>query len=254
MTKRLKGTLAKATIAVAMVFGVGTIATPTAHAQMAVVDPINYIPNYLTGLQTLQSNINEARAIAESIRQYQLMLQNTSSLPSNVWNDARGTLDQLSNVVQSGQSIAYSMKNMDSTFRSRFPGYKVVGADPQKSYEEWSTTSLDSIRGAMNAANMQSNDFQDEGEAIERLKQQADSSQGQKSALDAANRIAIMQIQQQQKLRQLTMAQMQAQGTYMAATAQKDATEDATVRSATRYVDPKVGVKTTPFDFKPPSE
>lgn len=254
MTKLLKGMLAKTTLAAALALGIGAVALENAHAQMAVVDPINYIPNYLTTLQTLESNVNEARQIAEQIRQYENMLQNTASLPSSVWNDARGTLDQLSSVVQSGQAIAYSMKNMDSTFRTRFPGYKVLGADPQKSYEEWSTTSLDSIRGAMNAANLQSNDIRDEGDAIARLKQQADGSQGQKAALDAANQIAIMQIQQQQKLRQLTMAQMQAQGGYMAAQAQKEATQDATDRAATRYVDPKVGVKTTPFDFKPPSE
>jgi P-type conjugative transfer protein TrbJ len=254
MTKLLKGMLAKTTLATALALGIGSVALERAHAQMAVVDPINYIPNYLTTLQTLESNVNEARMIAQTIQQYQNMLKNTESLSNGQWTDATRTLDELANVAQSGQAIAYSMKNMDSTFRSRFPGYKVLGADPQSSYEQWSTTSLDSIRGAMDAANLQSNDLHDEGSAIAQLKQQADGSQGQKAALDAANRIAIMQVQQQQKLRQLTMAQMQAQGGYMAAQAQKEATQDATDRSATRYVDPKVGVKTTPFDLKTPSQ
>lgn len=254
MTTMLNRMLARTALAAAVVLGVGGVAVDCAHAQMAVVDPVNYVANFMQQLQSLQSNINEARQIQQQILQYQNMLKNTDSLTSGAWQDARGTLDQLGNVVQSGQAIAYSMKDMDAAFRSRFPGYKVLGPDPQSSYEQWSNTSLDSIRGAMDAANMQSSNIHDEGDAIEQLEQQADSAGGQKAALDAANRIAIVQIQQQQKLRQLTMAQMQAQGAYMAATAQKDATQDATTRAATRYVDPKVGVKTTPFDFKAPSQ
>ncbi|KLB61146.1 hypothetical protein XEUV455_23095, partial [Xanthomonas euvesicatoria] len=88
------------------------------------------------------------------------------------------------------------------------------------SYDKWNTTTRDSVLGAMNVANLQTTGFKDEQQALAALKQAAGSTSGQKQAMDAANQIALAQVNQMQNLRELMVAQMQAEGTYIASQTQ----------------------------------
>lgn len=216
-------------------------------AQWIVNDPINFVQNTLTALDSVTSNINEARQIAAQLQQYENMVQNTASLPAQTWNSAQATLNQLQNVVQTGNSIAYSMSNVGTAFQQRFPGYKAQ-TNPQQAYSSWSSTALDSIRGSLQAANVQSSNITDETSALSALRSLADGSDGQKAAIDAGNRIATMQVEQQQKLRQLIMAQMQSQNAYMATQVQNQDQQRSSIQAASQYVDPSKGV--TPQSFK----
>ncbi|KLA49987.1 TrbJ/VirB5 family protein [Xanthomonas euvesicatoria] len=60
------------TIALAIAVAItGTAATyaPPAAAQWVVVDPTNYVANFMTQLRAVQSNINEVQQIAQQIQQ-----------------------------------------------------------------------------------------------------------------------------------------------------------------------------------------
>ena len=54
---------------------------------------------------------------------YQNMLQNTATLPTRIWGRAQADFAQLARLTLQGQSLAYSMSNIDDVFRQRFGTY-----------------------------------------------------------------------------------------------------------------------------------
>jgi P-type conjugative transfer protein TrbJ len=82
--------------------------------------------------------------------------------------------------------------------------------------DDWAETSMDSIKGAMLAANRQADEFESEEEVFAEFRNLSSSVDGQMEAISVGNQIAVEQAVQMQKLRQLMMAQMQAQNAYMA--------------------------------------
>jgi P-type conjugative transfer protein TrbJ len=237
MKNRLKIALRVALIAITSVSVTGT-----AFAQWAVIDGTNLSQNILTAARSLQSNINQAQQIAYQLQMYKNMLQNTAALPQQVWADASNTLNQLANVVQTGQSLSYSAANVNSQFQSLFPGYKTQ-TNYGTSYQQWSQTALDSMRGALSAAGVQNANYANEEQSIAGLRVAASGALGQKAAIDAGNQIAFAQVAQLQELRQLMMAQMQSQTAYQAQQVQSQAASEAAMQSALQYKDVMQGYK-----------
>jgi len=211
--------------------------SPPAASQLLTWDPVTFIPTYMNALQTLESNINEATQIKNQLDQYRNMTQNTESLSPQDWQSASSDLQRLATLVQGGQSMSYSMQNLDASFRQRFPGYQAP-TNSNQSFQALTDTSLDSIRTSLIAANAQSGQMDSESAVLANLRSAANGTQGQKAAIDAGNQIAIMQVEQTQKMRQLVMAQMQAQSAYMATETQSKAAEAASIKNATKYEDP----------------
>lgn len=242
--------------ALGLAVALGTIALATtfnARAQFVVVDPTNYIQNFMTQLRAVQSNLNEAKQIATEIQQLKTMAQNTASLTGGNWKQSNDVLNRLDGLMQQGEAIAVSAEDYDAVFRSRFPSYK-----PKKNYAEsyrkWSETSRDSVFGAMRVANIQVKGMNSEDQAMDALRSAASSSTGQKAALDAGNQIAMAQINQMQQLRELMVAQMQSQGTHIAAQEHAKATKAASIQDATRFKSVRDGYKGKPVEITRPRE
>lgn len=219
---------------------------PPVAAQWVVVDPTNYVANFMTQLRAVQSNINEAQQIQQQLEELKYQAQNTKSLKQGSWGQGEDAIGRLANVLQAGSSLALSGKDYAQQFQVMFPGYKAE-KDFSGSYEKWSATTRDSVLGAMKVANLQTTGYRDEQQALSALKQAAGSTGGQKEALDAANQIALAQVSQMQNLRELMVAQMQAEGTYMAAQTQTTQAREESIRDATKYRDIRSGFKPKPI-------
>ncbi len=235
-------------IALGITLATGALCTAPVHAQWAVYDAANWWENLITQLRAVQSNINEVQQIRNQIQQYQTMLKNTDGLTGGSWDQANDAMGRLADVMQEGQGISIAAGNYDSAFRARFPGYKPQ-ENYSESYKKWNQTSRDSVLGALKVANMQTDGIQTEQQAISALRSAASSSGGQKAALDAGNQIALAQVNQMQQLRELMVAQMQAQGTYMAAQDQAAAARSTSIREASRYIDPREGWQPKPLEL-----
>src|SRR5947209_2901866 len=131
--------------------------------------------------------------------------------------------------------LAYSMANLDGQFRSRFRGYAYNARSYYLDYRDWSQTTLDTIRGTLRAAGLQSQQLQSEQAVLAGLRGMAQSSVGRMEALQVANQIAEQQVQQLMKLRELMLADLQSKQTYQAQQVQKDATREASVEQFLNY-------------------
>jgi P-type conjugative transfer protein TrbJ len=213
-------------VAVALI--VVLLAPSGAGAYAAVVlDPTNLVQNTISALKAIESVINEVQMIANQIKQIENMIQNTASY-SGVWDrEALPRLLRLGQIIEQEQAIAYAMAGMDRVFRERYPGYRPV-TDWAKTYDQWTRTTLDTMRGTLAAVRLQADDFADDQRRIQTLTALGDSAEGRMQAIQVGNMLAGEQVQQLAKLRQLMMTQINAQNVYMADLTNREAQRTAT--------------------------
>jgi P-type conjugative transfer protein TrbJ len=203
---------------------------------VGATEPTQILNNVELGIisaQEVQAVAQRVTQIANQIQQIQNMLTNTLPIPNQVWGQIQQEIAPLLQVVQQGQAIAYTMANVDQQFQVRFPDYNNwmnanFGAQNfMQSYRQWYTTQRDAISGALQVANLQAGQFQNENQVMAQLNAMGNSAQGRMQALQVGAQIANQQVQQLQKLRQLVMSQMNMQANYLAAEAAKDAAKQA---------------------------
>ena len=134
----------------------------------------------------------------------------------------------MAETIEDGQALAYSLENLDGIFREKYPGY-IPELDWGEKYGEWTETVLDTLRGALNGVNLQSEDFVLEHERMRALEILSNAAEGRKQALQAGNMIASATVKQLIKLRQLLMMQINSQNTFMASEVNKEAQMSAKV-------------------------
>lgn len=199
-----------------------------ADAQLVVIDPTNLVQNTISALKMIESVINEATMIANQLEQIRVLIQNTTNYPDGVWDrEALPRLLRLGRIIEQEQALAYTLANLDGRFRERYPGYRPV-TDWAREYDSWTRTTLDTLRGTLNAVRLHAEDFASEQARIDSLTALSDSAVGRMQAVQTGNMIAAEQVQQLVKLRQLVMAQVNAQNVYMASQANREAQRAAT--------------------------
>ena len=185
------------------------------------------ITQQLNNAQLLLQYLRQAKQLEEAIKQTADMVRNTQALPGQIFGPIQADVTALARIVQGGQAISYSMANLDSLFRGRFPGYGYSSTGYFLNYKNWSQTSLDTTLGALRAAGLQGTQLQSEQAVLSSLRSMAQSTGGRQEALQVMGQVAEQQVQQLMKLRELMMADMSSKQSYQAAVIQKQAASAA---------------------------
>ena len=194
---------------------------------MIVFDPTNYSQSLLTAANTLNTAKNMATSVGYEYTSMQTELQNFANFNKQYkWADVSQTLQNLASAVSVGQSIAYSASNVNSAFQQAYPGYKPT-QNFNQSYQNWSTTTLDTIRGVLDSTSMEFGDFGNEESTVATLRSLASNPQGQMQAIQAGSMIAGDMANQMIELRQIMMAQTNSQAAYQAYQVQNDQANQA---------------------------
>ena len=133
--------------------------------------------------------LRQAQQLSEAINQTQNMIRNSRVLPAQVFGSVAADLQALANIVQGGKALSYSLSNLDTVFKSRFPGYGYSGAGYFTQYRSWSQTSLDTTLGALRAAGLQSQQIQSEQSLMTSLRSMAQTTGGSMEALQVMGQI-----------------------------------------------------------------
>ncbi len=207
--------------------GLLLVLAPSAAGQIPVIDAANLAQNTTTALQAVESVLKQVEMIRNQMTQIENMVQNTTRW-AGLWDsEALPRLRRLGQIIEQEQAIAYQMAGIDAEFRRRFPGYRPV-TDWAKEYELWTRTTMDTLRGTLTSARLHADNFATEQGRIEVLQRMSDSAEGRMQALQVGNMMAAEQLQQLVQLRQIILAQMNAQNVYMANQVNRDAQQDAT--------------------------
>ncbi len=192
----------------------------------------------LNNIQLLNSYRNQVQELATSINQYQLMLRNAKQLPDTIRSRIVNDLKSLAKAVQVGHGIAYNSARMAADFSKAYKDFdfyanaREPGSSFSEQYGAWSRTTQDTIEGALSAAKLQTDLFDEETDTSLRLKHLMMNPTGTMQVLQASGQVASMQVGQMQKLRQLLASQMQILAVHVAGRADRQAREDAALDKA----------------------
>ncbi len=217
-------------IALAVALSLALAQPAVAQFGMTVFDPANYAKNTLTELHTLQIEIDQATQISNQLQQLAYQLQSLRNIPNGIWGRIQGDLAALTRIAKVGQSISYADANLSAEFTHMYPGYQVP-TNYTQAYTQWASNSLGGIQGALQAANLQSTQFQSEDALFNQLQGLSDGSVGHMQALQVGNMIGVQELQQLEKLRQIQMVQLQGEFDYLATQQQNDLVKFATLRA-----------------------
>src|ERR1019366_9375255 len=188
--------------------------------------------------QLLAHYIRQGEQLTQEILQLQEMVRNGKALPNQIFGSVMNDLTQLAAIVQGGQALAYSMANLDSEFRSRFPGYGYKAGAYYQDYRVWSQTTLDTTLGTLRAAGLQGQQLQSEQSVLAALRTMATSANGRMQAIEVGNQISEQTVEQLMKLRQLMLADLQSKQAFQAAQIQNEARGHAATEQFFNYVAP----------------
>jgi P-type conjugative transfer protein TrbJ len=189
----------------------------------------------LNHAELVNQYIRQGLQLQEALKQTADMIENSKLFPSQVFGPIMSDMNALSDIVQDGQALAYSLGNLDAEFRNRFRGYAYSARSYYTDYRNWSQTSLDTTRSTLRAAGLQSQQLQNEQSILAAVRQMALSAGGRMKALQVANQIAEQEVQQLMKLRELMLVDLQSKEAYQAHQVQKEAATEAAVEQFFRY-------------------
>lgn len=197
-------------------------------------------------IQLTASYAEQAQQTIHQLNMYQTMLKNLEKMTPNamlnsaaqkLWNDQNmtGKFRNLYTIVSNGQKISLSAQNLDTTMKQLHPGYgNFNGYDFTTALKNWSDSSRNAVNGALQYTSVEADDLMTEGDMVSQLQNQAASADGQMQALKAGNDIGVAMVGQMQKLRQIELAQMQAQNTVQMS---EQGRRDASDASLQRFLD-----------------
>jgi P-type conjugative transfer protein TrbJ len=202
-----------------------TISPVPAHAGVPGLFATEYtqLLNYLELIGQLEQQV---LMVENQITQIADMAKHGITITDQLFGTVESDISNLRTIVNTGEALSYTMSNLDSTFRVRFPGYS-PSTNYSTAYQTWSQTSLDSTRGALDAAGLQDSQFDSDAALLKTLEGQSQSAVGRMQAIEVGNQIAENQAEQLMKLRQLMMADMQSKAAYQGAQVQAQATTQA---------------------------
>ncbi len=198
---------------------IGLLLICISSAQAVIVfDPSNFVENKLTALNSIKDLVNQATQIQHQLENLQYQAKNIRGVSDYQWRDVNNSLDQLNQVSQQGQALSVASSNLDSEFRKQFPDYAQTQTNNNYStqYQQWNNTTMDTLRGTMDAAGYSATSAKSEETALQQLKSQGANAQGRMQVLQVSTEIAAENVNQLQELKRLMVNQSNAQNAYMA--------------------------------------
>lgn len=164
-----------------------------------------------TELTQLLNRYQLALQYITQLKQTEAQLQNLIKSTQISLENPQAYLSTLAGIVEKNQALGLSSarvtQKLEAAYGSDFDAHAPYNG---RDYADWMKTTKDSIRGAVRATGVQQDALASEGEQIMQLIQLSDSADGNLKVQQVGNQIALMQLQQAQKLRQMNMAQAQA--------------------------------------------
>lgn len=202
-----------------------------------------FCTNCSTSLTQGAIKVTQDLAYAKQLLQWAIQAQQLADALQNTVHGGRATLtdisadlNQLANVVQGGQALAYSLGNQDVLFRQTYPGYQplgpVAGAPAPgtyaNQYAQWAQTSLATTQGILRGAGVQGRMLAAEQGVLSVIRAlTASNLLNRNDAINLSGQVAAEQVAQLQKLRELQLEDMTSKAAYQGYVIQRQASNEA---------------------------
>jgi P-type conjugative transfer protein TrbJ len=148
--------------------------------------------------------VYDAAAEATRLQQLGLEQQNTYGGSAGVWQSNEQFLDSLGALIKQQTGLSYSDAQLVQIFEQLYPGYstQLTAPTPQDSVQ----TNLNTLNGTLQDAQAQARSWQGEQTTLAGLELDNQSALGNLQVSQTGNEIGLLNVQQQETIRQLIMA------------------------------------------------
>jgi len=166
-----------------------------AKAQVVVVDPANLAENILQALRALQSNLNEARMLANQVQQIAHDIRNLTKLPYSILEEYKTQFEELFSEVGSVHGLMQDLVTLQRRFDELYPDFGaeaglVAGETVSENAERWLEESRQMmLQASINGAKVLV-DLPKTHQRLEKLLLDSSNSVGILQATQAGNQIA----------------------------------------------------------------
>ncbi len=181
----------------------------------------------LNHVQLVMGYIRQGLQLEAQMKQLTEQLKQGVKSPQQFFGSIQQDLGELSQIVQGGQALAYSMGNLDAQFRNTFPGYGSRTSGYFNDYKKWSQTSLDTTLSTLRAVGLQGQQLNSAQSVLAQLRTMSLGAGGEMQAAEVGNQIAEQQVEQLMSLRQLMLVDLQSKQAYQAEQIQKEQADKA---------------------------
>jgi P-type conjugative transfer protein TrbJ len=185
-----------ALLAAAPAHATGMIAGATFPEQ--IVQELTLVQQYATQAQQLQA-------------QFQMVYNqamNLKSLPTQMWPNVSGQLQNLINLVGNAQGLTYAAQNTAAGVQAQ---YGVNGQGYQQNLAQWNGNLQSQIQQALNSFRLQAQDFQTQQQALQQIQNASQSATGRMQVMQAGNQISGLLVNQLQSLQQTMLTNDQVE-------------------------------------------
>lgn len=173
------------------------------------------LPEQIVQEGTLANQLTkQAEQVRNQLQQIAYQVRNLKTLPMNIWPQVRGELDSLTRVVSRANGLSYAMQNVNGQFASEYPIY-TSSTNYNRELNRWNQTTSNSVAAALQNQHLQAARFASQQSALNAIEAASQSATGRMQALQAGNQISAMEVHQLQALRQMQMANSDAQMAYI---------------------------------------
>jgi P-type conjugative transfer protein TrbJ len=233
-----------------MVLGALLLIAPPAHAQFGGTQVVFDPQMFARQLAQLQQ---ETQSVTTLAQQLQYMIKNTTGGGAGIWQSNQGLLTNLGELINQQEGLSYSVQNVTQEFQQLYPGFATTTTAGVQSPQASIDTTLNTLNGALAAAQAQADNFTAEQTSLQNLELKNQTAIGNLQAVQTSNEIALAEVQQLQMLRQLVMTQMNAQNVASASQVNNQA-QSALATQAFFSAPPPAGTPDLSLNAAPPPQ
>jgi len=113
-------------------------------------------------------------------------------------------------ILKQGEALAYGSADIPGAFEDKFPGFKISDISWALRSKMWTDTQLNTLRNILEATHLQSDNFTDQQALLAGIMEKSNAAIGEMQALQQGNALVGQTVTELGKVRQLMMAQINA--------------------------------------------
>lgn len=195
------------------------LSTAEVHASGFAVDsmiPAATLPEQLVQqLTMIEQYTTQASQLQQQIQMQENQVRNMTGLPIQMWSSVSGDLNDLVNLVGNAQGLNYASQDTLGQISQQYGNGQSILPGLDQQLQKWTGNFNGQIAAVLNSFGLQARSAQTAQQALAAIEAAGASATGRKQALDAANQIAGLTVNQLQALQQTIMAGKQAELNYM---------------------------------------
>ena len=167
--------------------------------------------------QQVLQYLKEVQIALNALQIVQMMIREGQNQATHPSTNIAADLGTLSTILVQSQGLAGDMAQMDAIFRNVYAPYSISPVVSfAAAYNQWATTTLNTIHGTANVAGMQGSMLMNEQAFLAQVQAMNQTDMGQDQLIQLGNAIGTEEIAQLQKLRQLMIADMSSKSAFLA--------------------------------------